>query len=143
MKQNVLITLRGTQQYMGEKPESIELVTHGIMTSGKNKWAVSYTETELTGTAGVVSTFFVSSPNRVVLSRTGPIQSKMVFDEGQKNESLYDLGFGALLISITAKRVHAELNERGASISIEYAVDVEQSSTSKNSYQITVEPLNE
>ena len=141
MKQDVLITLRGTQQYLGEKAESIELVTKGIMTSGRSKCAVSYTETSLTGTEGVVSTFFVSGKNRVVLTRTGPIQSKMIFDEGQKNESLYDLGFGALLITITAKQVSAEMTEQGGTIRIDYTVDVEQSTTSHNTYEITVVPV--
>lgn len=141
MKQDVLITLRGTQQYQGEKPESIELVTRGVMTSGKSKCAISYTETALTGTEGVVSTFFVSGKKRVVLTRTGPIQSKMIFDEGQKNEGLYDLGFGALLITITARQVSADMTEQGGVIRIDYAVDVEQSATSRNTYEITVAPI--
>lgn len=143
MKQDVLITLRGTQQYMGEKAESIELVTRGVMTSGRSKCAISYTETALTGTEGVVSTFFISGKSRVILSRSGPIQSKMIFDEGQKNEGLYDLGFGALLITITARRVSADITEQGGSIRIDYTVDVEQSTTSHNTYEIAITPLSD
>ena len=141
MKQDVLITLRGTQKYLGEKPEAVELVTRGTLTSGKGKYAVSYTETALTGTEGVVSTFFVSGENRVVLTRSGPIQSKMIFDEGQKHEGLYDLGFGALLVGVIAKSVCAKMTEDGGSICIDYTVEIEQSTTSRNTYEITVSLL--
>lgn len=140
MKRDVLITLRGTQRYLGEQPEAVELVTRGTLTWGRGKFAVAYTETALTGTEGVISTFFVSGKNRVVLTRSGPIQSKMIFDEGQKNEGLYDLGFGALLVGVIARQVEADLSETGGTIRIDYTVEIEQSTTSRNAYEITVTP---
>ena len=138
MTREVLITLRGTQRYLGEEPEAVELVTRGTLTWGRSKFAVAYTETALTGTEGVVSTFFISGKNRVVLTRSGPIQSKMIFDEGQKNEGLYDLGFGALLVGVVAKQVQADMTETGGTIRIDYIVEIEQSVTSQNTYEIIV-----
>ena len=49
MKQDVLITLRGTQTVDREPPQTVELVTRGTMTGRNGKFAISYVETELTG----------------------------------------------------------------------------------------------
>lgn len=141
MKQEVLITLKGTQHCAGEEPETMELMTTGTMSWGRGRFAVSYQETALTGTEGVTSTFYITAPTRVVLNRTGAIETKMVFSQGEKNESLYDLGFGALLVSINARQVDARMAETGGYIHIDYTVEIEQSASSHNTYHITVAPL--
>jgi len=143
MKQEVLITLRGTQSYAQEKPESIELMTRGTMTGRNGKFAISYEETELTGVKGTTTTFLVFNPKRIVLSREGTIRSRMVFEEDVKNEALYDLGFGSLLISICARKIDVHLSEEGGSLLIDYTVEVEQSMSSRNTYEIHVEPIAE
>ena len=141
MKQDVLITLRGTQTYAQEKPEAVELMTRGTITGRNGKFAISYEETELTGVAGTTTTFLVFNRNRVVLSREGTIRSRMVFEEDIKNEALYDLGFGSLLISICAKKIDVNLTEEGGYLFIDYTVEVENSMSSRNTYEIRVEPI--
>ena len=143
MKQEVLITLRGTQSYAQEQPETIELITRGTMTGRNGKFAISYEETELTGVQGTTTTFLVLNPKRIVLSREGTIRSRMIFEEDVKNEALYDLGFGSLLISICAKKITVDLSENGGKLLIDYTVDVEQSMSSRNNYEITIEPIRE
>ena len=139
MKQDVLITLRGTQTVPGEKPETVELMTPGTMTGRNGKFAISYVETELTGNPGVVSTFLILNPHRVVLTRDGPIKSRMVFVEGVKDESIYDLGFGTLLLGVSTRKIEVELSEAGGRLFIDYTVEIEQSHTTHNSYEILVE----
>ena len=141
MKQDVLITLRGTQTYAQEKPESVELMTRGTMTGRNGKFAISYEETELTGVAGTTTTFLVFSPQRIVLSREGAIRSRMVFEVDTKNEALYDLGFGSLLISICARKIEVDLSEEGGSLFIDYTVEIENSMSSRNTYEIRIEPI--
>lgn len=141
MKQDVLITLKGTQSFGTEKPESIELVTRGTMTGRNGKFAISYEETEMTGIPGVTTTFLVFNPKRIVLTREGAIHSRMVFEKDIKNDSLYDLGFGSLMIGICARDIRVDLSEAGGSLLIDYIVDVEQSMSSRNSYEIAIEPI--
>ena len=141
MKQEVLITLRGTQTPAGEEPQTVELVTRGTMTGRNGKFAISYVETELTGNKGVVSTFLVFNPHRVVLTREGPIKSRMVFEQDVKDESLYDLGFGALLLGIHTKTVEVDLGEHGGRLFIDYTVEIEQSQTMHNSYELLIRPV--
>lgn len=141
MKQDVLITLRGTQNYANDEPDTIELITGGIMQDRNGKFSLSYEETELTGTAGVTSTFFIPNEKRVVLTREGAIHSKMIFEVGVKDQSLYDLGFGALLVGIQAKEIRNELTPEGGRLVIDYLVEIEGSLHSHNTYEISVKPL--
>lgn len=143
MKQEVLITLRGTQATGQEPPETVELMTRGTMTGRNGKFAISYTETELTGTAGVVSTFLVFNPQRIVLTREGPIKSRMVFVQGVKDEALYDLGFGSLLLGIHTRKIDVALGDDGGRLFIDYTVEIEQSQTTHNSYELLIRPIQE
>ncbi|MBP3633678.1 MAG: DUF1934 domain-containing protein [Oscillospiraceae bacterium] len=140
MKKEVLITVRGTQE--GENgPETVELMTRGTMTGRNGKFAISYEETELTGTAGVISTFLVLNPERVVLTRQGTIKSRMVFVKGVRDESLYDLGFGALLLGVFTRDIQVELSDDGGRLFIDYVVEIEQSYANHNSYEVLIKPI--
>ena len=141
MKQDVLITLKGTQDYGGDKPETIELITRGTMTGRNGKFAISYEETEMTGIPGVTTTFLVFNPRRVVLTREGALHARMVFEKDVSNDSLYDLGFGSLMVGICAKDIQVDLSEKGGSLFIDYTVEVEQSMSGRNTYEISIEPL--
>ena len=79
----------------------------------------------------------------MVLTREGAVRSRMVFAEGIKDESFYDLGFGSLLIGICAQKIEVELGENGGRLHIDYTVEIEQSMSSRNSYEITITPLEE
>ena len=138
MKKEVLITVRGTQ-VTDSGPETIELITGGTMTGRNGKYAISYEETELTGTAGVTSTFLILNPQRVILTRSGNIKSRMVFSKGVKDESLYNLGFGSLLLGIYTKDICVDLSENGGRLTIDYVVELEQTVTSHNSYEVIIE----
>jgi len=140
VKQNVLITVRGTQVTDGG-PETVELITRGTMTGRNGKYAISYVETELTGTPGVVSTFLIFNPNRVILTREGPVKSRMVFSKGVKDESLYNLGFGSLLLGIYTRDICVDLTDHGGRLFIDYTVELEQTLTSKNSYEVLIEAI--
>ena len=138
MKKDVLITVRGTQVTDGG-PETVELITRGTMTGRNGKFAISYEETELTGTAGVTSTFLIFNPQRVVLTRSGAIKSRMAFVKGVKDESLYDLGFGSLLLGVYTRDISIDLSEEGGRLFIDYVVELEQAISSRNSYEVIIE----
>ena len=88
MKQTVVLSITGRQNYPDQEPEVIELVTEGTMEFRSGGWDISYEESELTGLAGVTTTFRVE-PDKVVLTRTGALKSQMVFQQGVAHESLY------------------------------------------------------
>ena len=137
MKQPVVLSIRGRQCYDGQEPDVIELVTDGTMAFTDGGWDISYEETELTGMAGVTTTFRVE-PGKVTLRRTGKLRSEMVFQEGVRHESLYQLDFGALLMTITAKQVYFDIDPDGGVIDIVYSIEIENSAAGTVDYHLDI-----
>ena len=46
MKQKIMLSVQGRQAYMGQTPDTIELVTEGWMEFRDGGWDISYEETE-------------------------------------------------------------------------------------------------
>lgn len=99
MKKEVVLSICGKQFYPGQDPDVIELVTDGTLEEKDGGWNICYEETELTGLAGVTTTFRLE-PGTVILERTGRLQSKMIFQLGVPHESLYQMEFGALMLTV-------------------------------------------
>lgn len=137
MKQPVVLSIRGRQSYDGQEPDVIELVTDGTMDFVDGGWDISYEETELTGMAGVTTTFRVE-PGKVTLLRTGKLRSEMVFQEGVRHESLYQLDFGALLMTVTAMQVYYDIVSDGGSIDIVYSIEIENSAAGTVDYHLDI-----
>lgn len=137
MKQSVVLNICGRQSYEGQEPDVIELMTEGTMELKDGGWEISYEETELTGMAGVTTTFRVE-PGTVTLRRTGKLRSEMVFQQGVRHESLYQLDFGALLMAVTAKQVYFDIVPDGGAIDIVYSIEIENSAAGLVDYHLDI-----
>lgn len=137
MKQQVLLSICGRQSYLDQEPDVIELVTEGVLEQLENGWALTYEESDLTGLKGVTTTFRVE-PGKVTLSRKGPLTSEMVFQEGFHHESLYQMEFGALMITVCASKVSYDINAQGGTIDLSYAIEVEHSAAGVIDYHLDI-----
>lgn len=137
MKQEVVLRIQGRQSYEDQEPDVIELVTEGVMEFSDGGWEISYEESELTGMAGVTTTFRVE-PGKVTLRRTGKLRSEMVFREGMRHESLYQLEFGALLMAVTAKQVFFDIVPDGGIIDLCYSIEIENSAAGLVDYHLDI-----
>lgn len=137
MKQKVVLSIRGRQSYADQDPEVIELVTEGTMEYRDGGWDLSYEESELTGLAGVTTTFRVE-PGKVMLTRTGRLSSQMVFQEGVTHDSLYQLEFGALMLSVKATRVYYDIVPDGGTIDLVYNICIENTEAGEIDYHLDI-----
>ena len=137
MKQNVMLSIRGRQSYMDQEPEIIELVTEGTMEFRDNGWDICYEESELTGLSGVTTVFRVEQ-GKVILTRSGKLHSQMVFQLGSTHQSLYQMEFGALMISVTAKQVFFDITPDGGVIDLVYNIEIEQSAAGVIDYHLDI-----
>ena len=137
----VMLAIRGIQRYQDQDPEIIELTTEGTLEKQKEVWEVSYEESDLTGLAGVTTTFRVG-PRGVVLKRTGAIENQMIFMEGRRHESLYRLDIGALMITVRATKVESSITEAGGAIDIYYDIEIEDTAAGTVEYHIQISPNN-
>ena len=139
MGREVMLSILGRQAYLDQEPDEIELVTEGTMEFMDGGWTIQYEETELTGMAGVTTTFRVG-PRGVVLKRTGAIENQMIFMEGRKHESLYRLDFGALMLTVKATKVESNVTETGGTVDIHYNIEIEDTNAGMVEYHIEVSP---
>lgn len=135
--QSVELTIQGRQLYEDQDPEVIELVTEGTMEQNEDGWIISYEESALTGLEGVTTSFLIQ-PGKITLSRTGKLQSQMVFQVGVPHESLYRMDFGAMLISVCAIDLDYDLSEKGGTVELAYRIEIEQSAGGIVEYYLEV-----
>jgi len=133
----VLLTIRSEQRFEDMEPDSIELMTEGTLELTGEGMILSYQESELTGLNGTTTAFEVRGP-RVILTRTGSVNSQMVFEEGKQHTSLYETPFGELAIDIQTSRLRHSLTERGGLMDLQYSISVDHSVTGRNAFKIRV-----
>ena len=141
MKQAVMLSLRGQQDYADQEPEVISLITEGTLEETEDGWSISYQESGLTGLEGVTTTFLVTKDS-VILTRTGKLNSEMIFRRGIPHESLYQMEFGALMISVCATVISWDITQQGGIIDLVYNIEIEQTATGVVSYHLDIAPNN-
>lgn len=139
MKQMVMLSIRGRQAYMDQEPDVIELVTEGTLEYRDGGWDVEYEETDLTGMQGVTTLFRIEL-DRIILTRRGKLNSQMIFQEGVRHDSLYEMEFGALMISVCAKRIMVLLDETGGMIDLIYGIELEHTTAGEVDYHLEIYP---
>lgn len=105
-------------------------------------WEICYQESDLTGLEGVITTFRVE-PERVMLTRTGGLQSQMEFVIGQSHDSLYQMPFGALMMTVTTRSLFFDILPEGGSIDILYDIAIEQSQMGTVDYHLDIRTMDE
>ena len=137
MKRDVVLAIRGSQKYEDQEPEVIELVTEGTMEFRDGGWDIRYEESALTGLEGVTTTFRVE-PGMVILTRTGKLNSRMVFRQGVPHDSLYQMEFGALMITVEAKFLWFDMIPEGGTIDLTYSISIENTEAGMIDYHLDI-----
>ena len=133
----VMLSIRGEQYFDGIDPDAQELMTEGTMTLTEDGMVLAYEETALTGMEGTTTRFQIRGP-RVILTRSGTVNSQMVFEEGRQHTSLYETPFGELSVDIQTSVLKHNLTERGGLMEIKYSIAVEHTVTGRNCFKIRV-----
>lgn len=133
----VILSIRGEQYFDDVDPDATELMTEGTLSVTEEGFLLTYEETELTGMAGTTTTFEIQGP-RVLLRRSGAVNSQMVFEEGRQHTSLYETPFGEMSIDIQTSLLRHSITERGGLMEIKYSIAVEHSVTGRNCFKIRV-----
>lgn len=134
-----LLTITGRHCFGDGEPEVTTLTTEGTLCREGETLLLSYAESELTGMEGTMTQFRVEK-GRITLHRTGTLESRMIFELGTVDRSLYDMGFGALMIAVTTERIDNRLTDRGGTLEVSYEVAIEQDTAGHIDYRIEVRP---
>lgn len=137
MEKEVILFVRGEQSCDGADPEVTELATEGIMTLDGDEIRLSYEETELTGIEGTTTRFLLRG-DEVILERTGMIQSRMEFRQGERSSSLYETPWGTMVVDVATTKLARRLTERGGVLELAFTIAVNHQVTGENRFRIRV-----
>ena len=138
IKKQIIIFVRGTQYFDGVEPDETELMTEGVMElRDDGEILVEYEESELTGMEGTTTRFSIRG-DTVTLTRSGQLNSQMVFQKGKRHSSLYETPWGTMLVNIFTTYLEYRIGEHGGVMEIKYGVAVDYQSTGTNEFKIRI-----
>ena len=140
MAQEVMISVKGVQQFDAMEKDSIELVTRGSLERTGGMLTLQYEESELTGLEGTLTTIQVE-PECVTMLRTGQVNTQMVFQEGRRHLAMYNTPYGAMTVGVNTRHLYAELGEDGGEIEIDYSIEIDHAVTGRNVFRINVKKV--
>lgn len=142
MSKKCIISIKGLQTYVnGDDNTDIELLTEGIFYKSDGVYFCEYKESEITGLEGTDTTIEIGN-NYVSLERSGAVNSQMLFMEGRKTSSIYNIHFGELLIDIYTENLDISIDENGGYLNVDYILDINNATTGKNKFEITIKEDN-
>ena len=137
MEKEVVISIKGMQQYEGALPDAVELVTAGRLARDGTGYTLSYQESELTGLDGTLTTIQVDG-EQVTLMRVGEFNSQLVFQEGRRHLSMYNTPYGAMSVGVNTRHLLTQLNDQGGNIEVDYTIEVDHALAGRNVFRIDV-----
>ena len=142
MSKKCIISIKGLQTYVDNSDNTdIELLTEGVFYKADGVYFCEYKESEITGLGGTDTTIEIGT-NYVSLERSGAVNSQMLFMEGRKTSSVYNVQFGELLIDIYTEKLDININESGGTLIVDYILDINNATTGKNKFEITIKEDN-
>ncbi len=138
MENNAMIKIITVQQPLDGAPgDKFELETQGKFSERDGKFYIKYEESELTGFKNT-STMVKISPDAVLLSRFGDVESRMEFELGQKRLCNYNTPYGAIPVATELFELTNNLNKSGGNAKFSYSLDFNNEKFAVNTLDISV-----
>ena len=137
MKKDVYISIKGSQDY-GDDKNGMEITTAGTFYDKDGKYYLSYAEGDFSGLEKCKTTLKISPDGVVTMMRHGQTNTHMIFEKGKCHIGHYETPYGDFTISVTANDINVSLDEHGGNIDIDYIMDINNISRSRNGISLTV-----
>ena len=131
-----IIEIKGIQG-IDEQSDIIELSTVGTLSEKDGKFLITYEENK-TLEEKTVKTKVLTENDKVIMLRSGGIDSRMVIEKGRRNTCFYAVPQGELVLGIFGEEIENNLNSNGGKLKMSYTIDIENSLLSKNTVEISV-----
>ena len=134
-----VISIKSFQNYSEDK-DCIEMKATGKFQFAKDKTVAVYYESQVNSNdVRVLLKFF--GDGKLVIERSGILQSVMCFEKGKRHCDFYSNAQGKMLMGVYCEGLFSDLNENGGTISAEYQLDVDGRVVSRNSIKITLKEV--
>jgi uncharacterized beta-barrel protein YwiB (DUF1934 family) len=123
----------------GEGADTVEFTTEGRVSRDKDGCLLEYTESEVSGMRGSLTTLRITG-DKVVMHREGFTSSVMEFVKGERYQSEYTTPYGVFTLEILTRHLTCDLDPEGrGTVDIHYDMSIRGLSQSVN--RLTIEVL--
>lgn len=136
---DVIINIKGTQSNDTDS-DVIEFTTIGKFGERDGKYMVVYEENQ-TLEGALIKTTLKTEDNRIVMNRSGAIDSKLVIEKGRRNRCFYSIPQGELVLGIFGESITNKLNKNGGELSMCYTIDIDNGFLSRNTVEISIKEV--
>ncbi|MBO4431960.1 MAG: DUF1934 domain-containing protein [Clostridia bacterium] len=134
---DVIINIKGTQG-LGDEKTVLELSSEGTLSLEGENFVLSYFEDTIVDGAKINTTLTAAKDGGITLERKGDLSSKLLIEEGVRNNCFYTVPEGSLTLGIFGKEVTASLTESGGDIKMVYTIDANMKLISENTVEIKI-----
>ena len=137
---DVLIEIKGTQQYPESESDVSTFTTMGKFSVDEKEIKLIYNESEMIGAKDVVSEITIKG-GLVTLARSGGMESRLTIEKGRRHSCLYNTPEGDFVIGIYGESLLTEFTQNFAKIYMSYTIDVYSGLLSKNIMEIKIKEI--
>ena len=139
MQYNVMISIRGEQEFAGAEKDATEFLTEGTLCETDYGFSLEYDESALTGMEGTHTAFQIR-PQAVVLRRSGTFGSLMFLQTEKKHYSMYETPYGTMSLAIVTGEIKNDITAEGGTLEIRYDIEIEHQLAGESRFLIQVRP---
>ena len=140
MTRKVTLTFCGIQSNQGGKnSERVETVSQGEYFKRNGKHYIIFEES-VEGIDEKVKSKLKFDADTVEVSRSGQMNSHMVFQENKKNLTGYNTPFGQILMGIDTKKIQIIEREDCITVDVDYSLDANDEFLSDCHMEIVISP---
>ena len=123
MTKEVLVSISGLQMAPDEQTDSVEVIAPGEYYYRNNKHFVIYDEVA-EGESEATKNIIKFNDDMMEVTRKGPANVHLVFENNKKNVTYYYTPFGSLNVGIEARSIEVTEEENEIKVNVKYALEV-------------------
>lgn len=139
MTKETILTISGLHTNDGETGEPIEIITPAQYYLKNGKHYVMFDEV-MEGVEGEIKSTLKLTKDRVELLRNGAAVTRMIFEENQEYQTVYQTPMGPLPLSLYTDRIFAKIGEEEITIEIDYSLKAEEAVLTESTIRLHVCP---
>lgn len=132
---DVIINIKSTQ-VSDDNEDTIEFVTDGRMFEKDGKSLLSYDEGEMLGVPGVTTHVRIED-KKVVIQRSGGLNSRLVVEKEKRNLCCYETEHGGIMLGVFGEVIRNNIKDDG-SLLVRYTLDVNCEFLSRNEIELKI-----
>lgn len=136
MNKKVYVSLCGTTIIDGDC-DATQFVTEGEYAQRNGKYMLRYKE-QMTDEYNECSTIIKFDSDTVIMTRSGGVNTQMIFEKGKRHVSHYETPLGSFTIGVCTDDLNVDIDDFGGTVEIGYVLDINNSAQVQNKLSLNI-----